>query len=529
MRRVMIIGLDGAEPSLVEPWMDAGILPALAQLRDTGSYFRCASTIPPATFPAWTTCVTGVNPGKHRLFDFTELVPGTYSLRFLNASFRGAPALWQILSAAGKRVGILGVPGTYPPEPVNGVMVSGFDTPVTTHIDRSFVYPKTFYPLARRWVFADFQESYISARWHEQALPKLLKAIDEKSSIVHELLENDSWDFFMVVFGESDTVAHHFWLFHDERSPRHIPDPRFRHAIQDVYQKLDAAVGKILQKVGPDTLVIVVSDHGFGGAGDGILYLNNFLADHAVLKFLPAAIGSNVMKRLALQYVPASWQGKLFRKFQGVAERMESRSRFGAIDWNATRAWSEELNYFPSVRINLKGREPNGQVDPHDYELFRNDLIALLESWRPIRKAWRREELYEGPFVEYAPDILLELQLESGYSYSCLRSRPGGPCLRRITPEERLGGKEQGMNGSHRPTGVLFLSERVAETCARLADVAPTVLAALGIATPPMDGKSLLGNSPDHQKNFCAPSPIDYTPEQERIIEERLRALGYLE
>lgn len=529
MRRVILIGLDGAEPSLVEPWMDAGVLPALAHLRDTGSYFRCASTIPPATFPAWTTCVTGVNPGKHRLFDFTELVPGTYSLRFLNASFRGAPALWQILSAAGKRVGILGVPGTYPPEPVNGFMVSGFDTPVTTRIDRSFVYPETLYPLAHRWVFADFQESHISAHWHARALPKLLTAIDEKCSIVLDLLEQDSWDFFMVVFGESDTVAHHFWLFQDEHSPRHIPDPRFRQAIQDVYRKLDAAVGNILQKVGPDALSIVVSDHGFGGAGDGVLYLNNFLAEHGVLKFRPVASGGNAMKKLALRYLPASWQGMLFRKFQRVAERMESRSRFGAIDWNATRAWSEELNYFPSVRINLRGREPNGQVDPHDYEHVRNDLVALLESWQPVRKAWRREELYHGAYAAYAPDIILELQLENGYSYSCLRSCPGGPTLRRITPEERLGGKEQGMNGNHRPTGVLFLSERVAESSVSLADVAPTVLGALGIASPPMDGKSLLGRPPAYLENPPEPSPVDYTPEQERILEERLRALGYLE
>ena len=273
MSRFLLIGLDGAEPSLLTPWMDAGILPNLAGLRDRGAYLSCASTVPPATFPAWTTCVTGVNPGRHGIFDFTEMVEGQYAIRFVNSMRRRAPALWEVLSEAGRRVGILGVPATYPPEKVNGFMVSGFDSPVCTAVDRSFVFPSSMYPEVRDWRFADFQETHIGPGWHEAALPKLLDGIETKESIARRLLEREPWDFFMVVFGESDTVSHHFWLFHDAQSPRHRPG--FEDAIRRVYVRLDAAVGALIRAAGPDTTVGVVSDHGFGGTGTGVVHLNN--------------------------------------------------------------------------------------------------------------------------------------------------------------------------------------------------------------------------------------------------------------
>lgn len=528
--------------------MAAGHLPNLALLRDIGCYLPLQSTVPPATFPAWTTCVTGVNPGRHGVFDFTELDvqqgsgargqgPG---LRFVNATHRMVPALWNILSEAGKRVGVLGVPATYPPEPVNGFMVAGFDSPVATGIDRSFVYPSSLYDAVRGWAFAEFQESRIGPGWHARALARLLGKIAEKERIAQGLLEREPWDFFMVVFGESDTVAHHFWLFHDPESPRHRADAPHRPGPQDailqVYRRLDTAVGKLREAAGSDVTVGVVSDHGFGGTGTGVVHLNNWLAEQGHLRFTSGT--GSVAKRLALAAVPERWQGALFRRFRGFAARAEAKSRFGGIDWPHTTAWSEELNYFPSIRVNLRGREPDGQVPPGDYEAFCRDLCALLEGWAPIKKAWRRDELYSGPFVSRAPDIVLELALENGYSHSCLRSRGGRPPrqdpFRRIGPDEFFGGKEHGMTGSHRPVGVLFLSKPSDATWARLEDVAPTVLAELSVPGPEMEGADLLGACPasvpprpPSPPSACRPRP--YSPEEERIVEQRLRDLGYLE
>src|SRR5215510_5464616 len=149
---LLVIGLDGATLDLVRPWVAAGRLPVLADLMARGAWGPLRSTIPAATFPAWTSLVTGVNPGRHGVLDFTERVPGTHRVRFVNGSYRRAPALWTRLTRAGRRVAVVTVPATYPPEPVAGVMVSGFDSPLAAAADGSFVHPRSFYPELRRLV-----------------------------------------------------------------------------------------------------------------------------------------------------------------------------------------------------------------------------------------------------------------------------------------------------------------------------------------------------------------------------------------
>lgn len=505
--------------------MDGGVLPNLARIRERGCFLPCDSVTPPATFPAWTTCVTGVNPGRHGILDFTEVIPGEHAIRFVNSTWRRVPALWNVLSDAGRRVCVLGVPATYPPEAVNGVMVAGFDSPVATGVDASFVYPRALFPEVRDWRFAEVQESHIGPGWHARAFDALLRKCGDQERIALGLLRREPWDFFMAVFSATDTVAHHFWLFHDPDSPRHRPG--FEHAVRAVYARLDAAVGRLVDAAGPEVAVGIVSDHGFGGAGTGVVHLNNWLAQRGHLVF--AGKGNSLLKQAALRFTPEAWRGALFRRFQGVAARAESRSRFAGIDWSRTRAWSEELNYFPSVRVNLAGRDPQGQVQPADYDAFVRDLCAELEAWDAVARAWPRGGLYDGPFAQRAPDIVLELALENGYSHSCLRSR-GGPPFRRIAPGEYLGGKERGMTGNHRPAGVLLLSEPARAERARLEDVAPTVLGVLGVPGPPMEGRALLGGG-DEAAAMCAAQRGEspYSPEEQAEIEARLRALGYFE
>jgi predicted AlkP superfamily phosphohydrolase/phosphomutase len=526
MGRFLLIGLDGGEPTLADAWMREGHLPHLAALRDRGTFMPLASTRPPVTFPAWTTCVTGVNPGRHGIFDFTEMTPGSYGIRFVNQTLRRASALWNILDAAGKRSCIMGVPGTYPPESLNGVMVSGFDSPVTTGVDPSFVYPAERFPAVQNWRFADFQEHSIGPGWHDNALKKLLAGIESKTAMAESLLREEPWDLFMMVYGESDTISHHFWLFHDENSPRHRPG--FEDAILQVYKRLDKAVGKLVEAAGPDVVVGVVSDHGFGGAGTGVTHLNNWLAEQGHLHWNRAGRES-LIKKAALALTPESWRGHLFRRFEGLAAKAESQARFGGIDWSRTTAWSEELNYFPSIRLNLAGREAEGQVQPEDYDAFVADLCTALESWEPVRRAWPRAALFDGPEIDRAPDIILEMALEEGYSHTCLRSSPGGPAFRRIREDEALGGKERCMNGTHRDTGILFLSQNTQATSACLADIAPTVLDVLDVPGPSMDGRSLLGGT--HTLTQAAPrsEQSPYTEEEESLVAKRMRGLGYFE
>src|SRR2546428_9693082 len=242
-----------------------------------GAWGRLRSTVPPATFPAWTSLVPGANPGRHGIFDFSARVPGTYRVRFVDGSHRRAPALWTWFWAAGRGVAVLTVPATYPPEPVAGVMVSGFDSPLATAIEGSFVHPRALYPEIERLVgrlpFADFQEIATGPGWHATALARLLDGIARRTTLARTLLGRERWGAFMVVFGESDTVAHHFWRFHDPRSPRHAPGP-FAGAIARVYEALDRAVGVLLAAAPPDTAGAGGSPPRNGGARAPALRLN---------------------------------------------------------------------------------------------------------------------------------------------------------------------------------------------------------------------------------------------------------------
>jgi predicted AlkP superfamily phosphohydrolase/phosphomutase len=231
-----------------------------------------------------------------------------------------------------------------------------------------------------------------------------------------------------------------------------------------------------------------------------------------------------------LKTVSSRLRGAAFRKLKGVATAAESKSRFAGIDWTHTRAWSEEMNYFPSVRINLKGRDPHGQVAPEDYDAVCDELCAELSAFEAVERAVRRDECFDGPYVDHAPDIIVELALEDGYSHSCLRSR-GGPAFRRIREDEVFGGKERGMTGNHRPTGILMLSKPTPAGFASLQDVAPTIYAELGVPGPAMDGTSLLDPCAEtNETNWQGSERMSaFTEEQSQVVEERLRSLGYFE
>ncbi len=246
-RKIVIIGWDGATRQVIEKGIDEDWLPTLKSFVQEGSFLDLISTIPPATIPAWTSCFTGVNPGKHGYFDFTEMIAGTYQIRFTNGSYRKFPAVWNWISQAGGRCIILGVPGTYPIDKINGIMVSGFISPLPSKITPEQVYPEKIFPIVKEWGYGGINESLISKGWHTRAVDVLIERIKRKEQITLQLLEKEDWDLFVSIFNETDTVSHHFWMFWDKTSPRY--QDGLREAIPAIYQHLDNVFSKILNVI----------------------------------------------------------------------------------------------------------------------------------------------------------------------------------------------------------------------------------------------------------------------------------------
>ncbi len=581
MSKVLILGLDGATFDIIRPMVAEGMLPNVARLMREGAHGELRSTMPPMTFPAWSSFMTGKNPGKHGIFDFTEHKPGTYEVQFVNAKRRAGKTLWQILSDAGKRVCVMGVPVTFPPDPINGVMICGFESPgAGGAVDENAVHPLELLAelnqklggyRASAQIKKDVEQNNLSV-----AVDKILDTIESKARTALYLFEKEEWDCFMVLFGESDLAGHYFWRYHDPHSPRYDPDApdKWKNAMRTVYEKLDDMIGRFLRKtvngqwsmaqgqpsaVSGQWSVVIMSDHGFGGTGRKILHINRWLEQEGFLAFRRRGVVQqakmamlNAAKMAALKFLPAWVRREMFRRrSKELVHRAESFLRFGDIAWQKTQAYAEENPYYPTIWLNVKGREPQGIVEQGaDYERVRRRLIERLQSWRdpetgaPIVEAvWRREEIYHGDCVERAPDLIVKWALDSGYNYAYRPSRQGKLPVETLSAAELNGVGFRNKNGNHRDDGLLIMAgEQVREgatlTGANILDLAPTILYMLDLPIPDdMDGRVLTealsttkvvttikaDDSEDKQFEEA------YTAEESEKVKETLRGLGYID
>jgi predicted AlkP superfamily phosphohydrolase/phosphomutase len=553
--RAIVIGLDGADVDVIEA-LGAERLPALHALMARGAWARLESVKPPATLPNWTTFLTGVDPGRHGVFDFTTR--RGYRVAFTAGTVREAPTLASRLDALGLRCACVGFPATWPPERLeHGVFLSGWDSPVAFEADRSFVWPHSLFDeLTLRFGplrFDDADEFDADAPgWHARLPGVLVDRVRQKTELARWLLDRERWDLFAFYFGESDTASHHLWSLWDAASPRH--PARVTQEEQDglarVYEALDAAVAALIDRAGPDAEVTLVSDHGSGGASDKVLYLNRALADAGLLTFKEGSAMAPLIARLkdrGLGVLAPRARQLLFsaagRALPGI---VESRARFGAIDFPKTRAFSDELNYFPSVSFNVRGREPEGVVDAADRRALAREveaaLLALRDPWtnaEVVSAVWPREELYEGPHLSRAPDLVVELALDRGYSVNLMPSGgapPGTGPWRRLTPDEHLGRKGRSLPGSHRSHGLLVMAgpsvRATGELSARMPDATATLLARMGVEpSPEMSGRVLreaIGRGGEARALPEASAPAREEGDR-TLLERRLRALGYID
>jgi predicted AlkP superfamily phosphohydrolase/phosphomutase len=571
MTRVFIVGWDGATFDLIKPWVADGHLPNIAAVLRDGSHGLLRSTMPPMTFPAWTSFMTGKNPGKHGIFDFTRQRPGSYDLEFVNGGQRKAPSFWKLLSDAGRRVISISVPCTYPPEQVNGIMLSGFDAPGLggggSTLDARGMYPPTLHAELERATgghpIGSFPIGEINQGRPDLALEKILAAIRRKAATAKYLIQNHPWDCAMILFGESDGVGHHYWKYCDRDSPLFTSEPPgMKDSILRVYQELDQQLGELRSLLPQDATLLMMSDHGFGGVSNNVLYPNCWLREQGVLQFRGA--GSKFVSRAldaiklrAVAMLPSKVKRMLYRAAKGRLGGIEAKVRYGIIDWPNTKAYFEENPYYPVLWINVKGRQPSGTVEPGaEYEALRTELIEKLQEWRHpetgeriVVRAYRREELYSGPYLEEAPDILVHWNELEGYTYAFkVSSRSKSQAWIDEVDPRRAENLVffTGKSGSHRDDGI-FLADGPTVRAgrklegARIIDVAPTILHLLGVPIPAdMDGSvltELLDESAVPREIEIgaaangAPVTVgsgDYSAEDDEAISDRLRALGYI-
>jgi predicted AlkP superfamily phosphohydrolase/phosphomutase len=350
----------------------------------------------------------------------------------------------------------------------------------------------------------------------------------------------------------------------------HRDQPELRDSILRVYQELDRQAAELLALVPAETTVLMMSDHGFGGVSDWVIYPNCWLHQQRFLHFRGqgrhrGSRALNALKLWAVAHLPAWVQRTLYRCAGPLLGRIEARVRYGMIDWTGTEAYFDENPYFPVLRINLKGRQPHGIVEPgKHYEEVRDRLIGELEAWRHpktgariVEKAYRREEVYSGPCLEQAADVIPKWALHQGYSYAFKMSSrsPGMVWIEQVDPQRPENQQFfTSKSGTHRDDGI-FLAQgpgiqagRTVEE-ARIIDLAPTILHLLDVPVPAdMDGCVLeeiltevgaeeaaawaFPAGPHRTEGDWCPPTEDkevYSAEDEARIAARLAQLGYVE
>jgi len=535
---VVVIGLDGATPEVVDALLAEGALPNLASLISRGIRTPARSVIPSNSWAAWPSMMTGRCPGKHGVFHCYRREG--YSERIIGHSDIGVETFWETLSRHGLRVGMIGVPVTYPPPRIDGALIAGVPMPPGTH-----TYPAR---LADDMYLAasGYPPSSSASDWGRILLLRgpgaLARHVEHCFDVALRatlyLLRRDAWDAFVCVFGDLDRVQQSVPWPQDAANG----DAAWRRALlARCYRKADSVVGEIVAAVGDAAAIALVSTHGVG-ENRRTFYLNHWLSDQGWL-----ALNGRARRRLRVARGTVDQTcGAVGYELSGIFGALplwlpwlERTPSLGLIDWSRTRvsAASADLD---GLYLNVRGREPHGIVEPGaEYEEIRGALIAMLSQVRDpdhgeriVAWARRREEVFRGPYLDRAPDVVYGTR-DDAYPES---GRIDASCALDAGAPSRAGGQ--------RPEGMLVLAgaavKRQAEVAeCRIVDVAPTLLHVLGAPiADDIDGRVLTDaldedylRRGDSEPAAAPPPPDDgagYSAQEQRAVEERLRALGYM-
>jgi predicted AlkP superfamily phosphohydrolase/phosphomutase len=538
--KLLIIGIDGATFDLILPWIEDQHLPNLEKIIQDGVYGDLESTLPPVTSPAWPTFMTGCNPGKHGVFDFIQ--PSGADFQLVNATKIKQQTLWQRLSDAGYQVGVLNVPVTYPPQPINGFMISGILSPKSGQIS----YPEDL--ISRHSTqLGDYRVApNIQYKQGNEAdfILDIYDLIRSHGDWALRLMEQEPWDVLMVHFIALDIMMHALWRFMDRSHPRYESN-QFEYAIRDGYKLVDEYVGILLDKLPEDGVVMVMSDHGFGPL-KSIVNLNNFLMQKGLLKLrrdLLTRVKAAAFRRGLSPAIVYRWIERA--GLQNLVTRVSKNTRnqlvakflsFDNVDWSQTVAYS--MGHVGQVYLNVAGREPEGIVTEDSYMQKRQEVIEALQDLRDldgqplVSQIVPREETYHGPYTRFGPDLHLVLD-----DYNVIAFPLFATDGKVITQQIR------GDSGCHRREGIFIIRGPEITSGGRIpkadiTDLTPTILHLLGEQVPrSMDGKVLheVFRSPrdvlyvdDEQEKGDPVDDVVLSDDEAAQVEDRLRSLGYL-
>jgi predicted AlkP superfamily phosphohydrolase/phosphomutase len=456
---------------------------------------------------------------------------------------------------------------TYPAESIDGVVLAGLDAPGTD--SNGFCHPQNILKDLEahfgKYVLEPGLTGFIQDNRQDEAVERLFAEIEQKQRIMFHLMENDNWDLFTVVFRSLDAAQHCFWKYMDDRHPQHDPTTHgpYRDVILRVYRKLDKTLARLIQRLQPEDTLLVMSDHGFGAKHPANNQLNAWMAGKNYLSYRqdnflsPFQSASRQALKNAYELIGTKLSRRqkeaLVRIFPALRNRVQSRLCFTGIDWARTRAYSDTL--FANVRVNLKGREANGIVQPgSDYdnliEEIRENLITCHDqkTGEPlVSEVLHKDDIYWGPCRDQAPDLTIrwreDIQI-SGIKLDAAYYNESLPTERPFIPAEDA----RVISGDHQRYGIFIgwgskIKKGLRIEGAQIVDLAPTAFYLLDRPVPEdMDGKVL---TPIFQDDHLSQKPLrsretgfdpgrkkvtpDYNEDEQAAIADRLRQLGYLE
>ncbi len=461
--RVAVIGLDCGTPQLLFDRL-ADEIPNINALMGRGMHGELASITPPITIPAWACAMSGKTPGQLAIYGMRNRKDTTYEgLSIATSLSVKEPQVWDELGRRGMKSLLIGVPPGYPPKPLEGWRVSCFLTPPSAE---SFTHPIELGSEIKEELGGEdyiFDIPNFREQGYDFVLDQLFKMTERRFQVARRFVKEKPWDFFMLVEMGADRLHHVFWQHFDPSHPKYEPGNRFETAFQDYYRFLDRQVGALLEALPEDCVTILMSDHGARPMVGGVCF-NDWLAREGYL-----AMSEPVTEQTPIAKAP--------------------------IDWSRTVAWGDG-GYYGRLFLNVKGREPQGIVEPSRYEAVRDELIQRLEAMPGPdgellgTKVYRPQDVY--PEVRgVAPDLLVYFGDLEWRSVGAVRA---GTVAEVFTYENDTG--PDGAN--HDRTGVFVMTGAPGQPTGRreglnILDVGPSILKLYGI-DPPEDavGRSFL-------------------------------------